>query len=432
MQIQKAVFSRILFLAALMGSSLGCTVHKAHAAEDKIYVTEYQVTLLPKEKSANVKLLVENTEERLLRKLSFSLAKNIYSNIKSNGELTIEKQRATWLPPSGKAWLSFDVGLNHAKEKKKNGKIEYDSHINKEWALFRGDDLFPPVKVVSVKNAQSKAKLEFKLPRSWKYVNTGWERDKTPGRKDRMGFFVNNPERNFDRPTGWIIAGDIATRRDLLGETVVSVSGPRRNSFEEDGVVLARMQTLTFLHFVWPEYQKLLQDTPEKLLIVGAGSPMWRGGLSGPNSLFMHADRPLVSENGTSTLLHEVFHSLTRISAKGKDDWIVEGLAEYYAIELLYRAGGMADERKELVYRGLQKRAKKVRKLRTGKSSGATTAKAVLVFHELDKEIRRETAGENSLDDVVRKLIKIRKIDLEDLHGIVNRIIKKESAALDF
>ena len=43
-----------------------------------------------------------------------------------------------------------------------------------------------------------------------------------------------------------------------------------------------------------------------RLLIVSAGDPMWRGGLSGPSSMFLHSDRPLISENRTSTLLHEL------------------------------------------------------------------------------------------------------------------------------
>ena len=59
---------------------------------------------------------------------------------------------------------------------------------------------------------------------------------------------------------------------------------------------------------------------------------MWRGGLSAPQSLFVHSDRPLISENATSTLLHEVMHLALGIRAAEQFDWIVEGLASYFAL----------------------------------------------------------------------------------------------------
>src|SRR5690606_6772113 len=178
------------------------------------------------------------SKSKAVKELTFDFQSTIHSDFKANGKLKISKKRVTWLPPRGKAWLSLKVNLLQERDSDKN-KGEFDSYINEEWAIFRGDDLFPPAGVTTAKGAQADTRLEFTLPKGWKYVNTGWERDKTPGRKDRMGFFVEDPERNFDRPTGWMIAGDIATRRDLLGETVVSVTGPRRASFS-DGVILER------------------------------------------------------------------------------------------------------------------------------------------------------------------------------------------------
>ena len=53
--------------------------------------------------------------------------------------------------------------------------------------------------------------------------------------------------------------------------------------------------------------------------VVGAADPMWRGGLSASNSLFLHADRPLISENGTSTLVHELTHVITRVRGADGD-----------------------------------------------------------------------------------------------------------------
>jgi hypothetical protein len=56
---------------------------------------------------------------------------------------------------------------------------------------------------------------------------------------------------------------------------------------------------------------------PSKLLIVGAGDPMWRG----PRSLFLHADRPLIAERHQHADARTL---ITRIRADG-DDWIAEG-----------------------------------------------------------------------------------------------------------
>jgi len=130
---------------------------------------------------------------------------------------------------------------------------------------------------------------------------------------------------------------------------------------------------------------------PAKLLVVGAGDPMWRGGLSAPNSYFMHADRPLVSENGTSSLVHELVHVFSRISDTDNSDWISEGIAEYYAIEVMRRAGGLSEDRYQKVREHLIKWSKPVKSLRTETSTGPVTARAVLLLQELDREIRQAT-----------------------------------------
>src|SRR5205085_6219937 len=118
----------------------------------------------------------------------------------------------------------------------------------------------------------------------------------------------------------------------------VAVSGPI-------GADLRRMDVLALLNLIWPEVEHAFGRTPRKLLIAGAPDPLWRGGLSAPNSLFLHADRPLVSENGTSALLHELTHVITRIRGDRYDDWIAEGIAEFYSVELQRRAGAISTSR---------------------------------------------------------------------------------------
>ena len=71
---------------------------------------------------------------------------------------------------------------------------------------------------------------------------------------------------------------------------------------------------------------------------------MWRGALSAPQSLYVHAERPLLSGNATSTLLHEIVHIGLGLADERGADWIVEGLAEYYSLEVLRRSGTISEE----------------------------------------------------------------------------------------
>jgi predicted metalloprotease with PDZ domain len=108
-------------------------------------------------------------------------------------------------------------------------------------------------------------------------------------------------------------------------------------------------------------------------------------------------------------------HVITRISGDFNDDWIAEGIAEYYGIELLYRAGGYDAEQRAGILADLAEWGLGADELRARQSSGPITARAVLVFDALDKEIREETDGDETLDAVTRRLMVKRRISLDDL-----------------
>lgn len=166
--------------------------------------------------------------------------------------------------------------------------------------------------------------------------------------------------------------------------------------------------------------------------MVAMGDPMWRGGLSASNSLFLHADRPLVSENGTSPLLHEMTHMFTRlkgvVTEHANDDWIVEGLAEFYSFDLLYRAGGMSKDRRKKIIEKLAKWGADVKNLREGPSKGPVTARAVVLMDELDREIRRKSDA--SIDDLTRALMAKRKVSLADLRAAAEDIVGEPLSTL--
>jgi predicted metalloprotease with PDZ domain len=377
------------------------------------YRVDYEFELLPEQDKARVRITIEHG--KYLREISFNNTANAFSSIRANGKLMLEKGRVQWLLPStGKAWMSYDVQLTHQRAPK-----EYDALITDKWAIFRGDDLVPPVKTREINQATTNAYLTFKLPAGWRSVETGWQRQKN------TTFRIDNPERLFDRPTGWMIAGDLGTRRVALDSTEITISAPK-------GSGVRRLDMAAWLYFIWPEMHKVFTKTPKKLLIVSAGDPMWRGGLSGPNSLFVHADRPFISENGTSPLLHELVHSVSRISgvvsADANDDWIAEGLAEYYSIELIYRAGGISATRRKQIFSALKKASKHITYLGNGESIARTTDSAVVLFNNLDKELRATTPY--TIDDITHTLISIRKVSLYDLRKTAEKLLGKKSRVL--
>jgi predicted metalloprotease with PDZ domain len=383
--------------------------------DGQTYSLNYLVKFVPENESANVQISIDNG--LLLQKLRFDNSSGVYTEIRANGKLVIKDKQVYWELPERDAKLSYNVKLTHERSPGK-----FDARVTPEWALFRGDDLIPPVETLELNKARAIAELEFVLPNNWSGVETGWPR------KKGNTFTIDNPERLFDRPIGWMTAGNIGTRRATIKKTAIAISAPA-------GEGMRRMDALTFFNFVWPELYSAFEKTPRKLLVVGAGDPMWRGGLSAPNSLFLHTDRPLVSENGTSPLLHELTHMVTRISgastAKTNDDWIAEGLAEFYSFELLYRANGMTKSRRNTIIKNLAKWGGEVKHLRKSKSTGQVTARAVVLLDELDKEIRKRSNNKYNIDDVTRDLMVIRKVSLEDLRNSVVKLIGPKIDALD-
>jgi hypothetical protein len=374
---------------------------------------DYQVRFLPESDQAEVSLILENSD--LVRSLTFDLGdKGYYSDFQADGSWQQDSpQSGTWQPGKGKSRLSYKVRISHPRQ-----SGSFDARMTQDWALLRGDDLVPSAHLVKDDQIELVSRLQFELPKSWKGVETGWPRI------GENRFRIDNPARKFDRPTGWVLAGKIGSRRARLGDTDVTVAAPV-------GEGMRRMDILTLLTFVWPEAQAVFPRDPAKLLIVGAGDPMWRGGLSAPNSLFMHSDRPLISENGTSSLVHELVHVFSRIRDTDRSDWISEGLAEYYAIELMRRAGGMSEDRYQAIRKKLIGWSKPVETLRTEESSGPITARAVLLLQELDREIRKHTNNQRSLDDVTRGLMRLDKASTKDLIEISENVMGRASDVLD-
>lgn len=381
-----------------------CVAGGAHAAR-RSYDVEYLAEFVPAEKAARVTIALTRDTGRATR-LNFRMPPARYLNVTGDGAVTREGDRVLWLPPRAGGKLRYTYLIDHTRA---NGA--YDARITKRWAILRGDDLFPNVRVRTTKEADSRARLRFKLPPGWNEFDTPYVLS-----RDRRDYVIVNPKRRFDRPLGWIIAGDLGTRREWMDGVHFSISAPK----DED---MRRVDILSFIHVAFPEMVRAFGELPKKILIVGAGDPMWRGGLSAPRSVWLHASRPLISENGTSTLLHELTHVITRIRGYKGDDWITEGLAEFYSIELMRRSGLLSPKRYKLTLAFEQQRSASVKSLHGSDTSGRRTARSVLLFVELDKEIRRKTHDRSDIDDVTQKLMEIGKVRTEDLREITERLI---------
>jgi predicted metalloprotease with PDZ domain len=90
-------------------------------------------------------------------------------------------------------------------------------------------------------------------------------------------------------------------------------------------------------------------------------------------------------------------------------DWIVEGFAELYSLELLKRSKTMSKRRFAKALDGKRARAARVARVDVPEADGDVTAWGVVTLHELDGAIRRASGDAASLDDVMARLSRWRE-----------------------
>jgi hypothetical protein len=403
-------FKLKIALLAVLSACLLQGAHPAHATE-RIYELLYVAEIDPGNARAEMSLTLIQPRD-LVRELRFRIELQRHTRFEGDGTIEKEGNSVRWSPPETGGELRWRADL---ESRRNNGA--YDGMITPDWAIFRGDDLVPPVYSRSLKGAQSQARLRFELPDGWSAI--------TPYRKaDDGDFVIVNPDRNFDRPTGWIALGELGIRWATISGTQVAVAGPK-------GQGLRRQDMLAFLRWTLPTLRDIFPSMSDRLLLVGAGDPMWRGGLSGPSSLYIHADRPLISENGTSTLLHELVHVATALRADQGADWIVEGLAEYYSLQVLVRSGTISSGRFRKSLERVKEWGKNVDDLPSGKSRGEVTARAVAILQTVDENIRSGSDNIHSLDELVRTLVSEGSVSNERFFEIAVELAGKPVKVLD-
>lgn len=403
------------FAVATLIAAHGCGVSTSESAESRqndsrTYQMEYVVRPDPEAGGAWVELQLSQPSH-LLREVNMRAPAGRISKSGGDGDIVVADDRLIWNPPSKGGSLRWFARIDHQRN-----EGSFDAHITNDWAIFRAEDVIPQAATRTLRGAKSETTLSFDLPSGWSSLTEYFGRDHS--------YRVRNTNRRFDRPAGWIILGDIGARYDRIAGLRVNVAAPKDQG-------MRRMDILALLNWTLPEVLRMFPDFPKRLTVIGAGDPMWRGGLSGPRSLFIHTDRPLISENATSTLLHEVMHIALGSNAGEGMDWLVEGLAEFYSLTILHRSGSISDRRFAAAMRKQKEWGSSAGSLCESTSSGAITARAVTVLSELDSEIRTLSDGRKSLDDVTLELAALEEsITLGDFAAIVRQFTGTDVAAL--
>lgn len=312
------------------------------------------------------------------------------SGVRGTGRLEWHERTLTWTPGQPYAHLEYEVEID--RHRPADGP-HYDSYAGDGWIVTRALALFPGIHVdwkPDALHAASRARLLFQLPAGWRAITIG----------ERLGdnvFEVAQPNAQFDRPRGWIALGDIAVTERRIGGTVVTLATVPGTDLDVHAVFRTWEQTLPLLADV-------LGPPPPRLLVVSAPDPMWRGGISGERSFYVHAATPFRSRDATSTWLHELFHTWQPFRPKQDGRWIAEGLAEYYTLVLQRRAGtlsaaGFARGVRSFVHNGRWEVD-----LSRSREPDALNNSAPAVMYALDREIARLTRGRRTLDDAVRLL----------------------------
>ncbi len=398
------------FALTVLVAGLSLPVQSALASRH--YTARFSLDLQPNSTAAKGSLVI-TAGTGYVAKMRLSMPTSRYSSITGDGDVKIVGDKVFWTPPQAGGTLRYTVAINH-----KRAEGGFDALVGANWAIFRGDDAFPKARVTA--KGHSDSELVLTMAKGW-HINTGYDRTS----ETQYRFDLKDVRRKFDVPKGWMIAGEIANRIENIAGCEVFVAGP-------EGLGVRRQDMLALLNYTLPEMKRAFGRMPKRLLIVTGPDPMWRGGLSAPNSLFIHMDRPMISENGTSSLLHELTHSITRIRGAKRSDWIAEGLAEFYGFEVIHRSGGMTDERFADTINTLKKWSKAVKTITVPRSTGEVTAKSVVLMNELDQEIRRASGGRRNIDNVVQIVVAARKrISTEEFKAIAAKVLGRPSKVLE-
>jgi hypothetical protein len=346
----------------------------AHASSTAVpeYGLAFKLTVEAGQSQARASIAVDQKEPLLLA-LRFRAPTDRFTDFNGDGTMARDGVFLTWEPPPQGGKISYAVEIDNRRD-----SGSFDALVATNWAILKGDDVFPAARTRQIAGAVSKTTLHLRLPDHWSAV--------TPY-------------------PGHLVAAPV-------------------------GAGVERLGMLALIRWTLPRVLAEMVDRPSQLTLVSAPDPMWRGGLSAGNSLYVHADRPLLSENATSTLVHEMIHLLMPVPAADDHDWIDEGIAEYLCLRVLSDTGTIARERFDAAIADFRKRGRGVASMRSSTAGGVIKARAVAVFHDLDHELQAASHGEADIFTLMRKMmVTAEPLDLERLRTLARTVAG--SASLD-
>lgn len=321
-----------------------------------------------------------------------------------------------WSPNGPYAELSYTARLNHRRTAGKG----YDSYAGDDWILSRTTDFFPRSAVLFRPDVEpepeARARLVLRLPAGWESA-TVFPVD-GPNR-----YIVETPNQRLDHPRGWLILGRIRRTDTRIAQTALTI-------VRAPGVTREVESIVRLMRAAIPMVTALLARPLPRLLIAIGPDPMWRGGLSGEDSFYIHDRRPLRSRDHTSPYLHELFHVAAPFRPHADAHWVTEGLAEYYSIELQRRMGRLSETRYQRALEHFAEHGLWGHDFTRSSAPALRNNSAPLVMYVLDQRIRAATGGQHGLDTVVMSLARDGgTISTARFLGTVQRVAGKSFAS---
>ncbi len=308
------------------------------------------------------------------------------------GSGVIEHRRGEiiWSPSGPYAELRYVAHVDHRRAVDKG----YDSYAGDGWILARTTAFFPRCAALFRRDVEphpeARARLVLRLPTGWDSV-TVFPSD-GPNR-----YIVETPHSHFDHPRGWMLLGHLKRVDTNIGETALTIARAPGVTHKVDGALALISKAL-------PVVRALFDRPLPRLVVVLGPDPMWRGGLSGEESFYMHGERPLRSRDQTSPYLHELFHVAAPFRPAADAHWVTEGLAEYYSIDIPRRLGLLSAERYRRALELFARHGVWGEDFTRSTTPALRNNSAPLVMYALDRRIREVTGDQRGLDAVVTTL----------------------------
>lgn len=309
-----------------------------------------------------------------------------------NGSGVLEHRRGEirWFPSGPYAELQYVAHVDHRRAPDKG----FDSYAGDGWILSRTTAFFPRSATLFRSdvepNPESRARLQLRLP-------AGWESSTIFPPADPQGYVIETPLQRFDHPRGWMLLGHQKRVDIKVGDTALTISRAPGVTHKIDGAVHLISEAL-------PVLTTLFGRALPRLLIVLGPDPMWRGGLSGEDSFYMHGDRPLRSRDHTSPYIHELFHVAAPFRPGPDGHWVTEGLAEYYSVEIPRRLGMVTEDTYRRALELFAEHGLWGQDFTRTPAPALRNNSAPLVMWALDHRIRSATRNAQTLDAVVTAL----------------------------